>query len=139
VSKPLYARLTMLVSVLVSVLVLGAIGSAAQNDFFGDWSGTWEGGGSGGGGFELTLEKGKDGAPTGKVSVTGEPTYKATLKTVAFDGPKMTATYDFPADDSIEIALAATFDGQSVKGTWTARGKNGGSEMLSGGWTCKKK
>lgn len=133
--QPLYAFLT----VLMSVLVFAAIASAAQKDFFGDWSGTWEGGGSGGGGFELTLEKGKDGAPTGRVSVTGEPTYKATLKTVAIEGQKLTATYDFPADDSIEIALAATFDGDSVKGTWTARGKNGGSDMVSGGWTCKKK
>ncbi len=133
--QPLYAFLT----VLMSVLVFAAIASAAQKDFFGDWSGTWEGGGSGGGGFELTLEKGKDGAPTGRVSFTGEPTYKATLKTVAIEGQKLTATYDFPADDSIEIALAATFDGDSVKGTWTARGKNGGSDMVSGGWTCKKK
>jgi hypothetical protein len=114
----------------------GVAGAAAANDFFGVWSGTWEGSGSGG--FELTLEKGKDDAPGGRVSVTGEPTYKATLKTLAFDNQKMSATYDFPADDRLEVALAATFDGNTAKGTWTVRDKSG-SEVASGTWTVTKK
>jgi hypothetical protein len=112
-----------------------AFSSAAK--YFGTWSGTWDGAGSGG--FELTLEKKTDGVAGGKVSVTGEPTYKATLKTLKFDGQKMSALYDFPPDDRLEIALSATFDGDSAKGTWTARGKDGGAEMMSGGWTVKKK
>jgi hypothetical protein len=130
----------------VALLVLGMVcstmaqGGADTNaaaKFFGTWSGSWEGNGTGG--FELTLEKGKDGAPGGKVSVTGEPTYNATLKTLKVEGQKLTATYDFPPDDSLEVALTATFDGDTAKGTWSARGKNGGSELATGTWTVKKK
>ena len=68
----------------------------------GTWTGTWEGSGSGG--FELTLEKGADGALRGSVSVTGEPTYKATLKTVALEGAVLTATYYSTPDDRAEVA-----------------------------------
>jgi hypothetical protein len=110
---------------------------AADQDYAGIWSGTWDGQGSGG--FELTLEKGTDGALGGKVSVTGEPTYKATLKTVKFDGGKMSATYDFPPDERAEVVLAATFDGDTAKGTWTVRAKDGGNEVFSGGWTVNKR
>jgi hypothetical protein len=124
--------------------MLGAVCSGAQQregaapaELFGTWIGSWEGAGSGG--FELTLEKGKDGAPGGRVSVTGEPTYKATLKTLSFDGKKMTATYDFPPDDQAEIRLEATFDVDTAKGTWSAREKSGGSEVASGTWTVNKK
>ena len=131
----------------VLLLILVAVGSTARqasgqgsngSEYVGTWSGSWEMTGSSGG-FELTLEKGKDAALAGRVSVTGEPTYKAELKTIAFDGKKMTATYDFPPDDNLEIALATTFDGNTAKGTWTARGKNGGAEVASGSWTVSKK
>ena len=118
---------------LMATVCLGAQESSA---YVGTWSGSWDGAGSGG--FELTLEKGKDGALTGRVSVTGEPTYKATLRTVSFDGAKMTATYDFPPDDSLEVLLVATFDGNKASGTWSARGKNGGNELVSGTWTVTK-
>ena len=125
------------------VLILGAVcagngqrSGAPPDELLGLWTGSWEGGGSGG--FELTLAKGKDGAPGGGVSVTGEPTYKATLKTVSFDDKKMTATYDFPPDERLEVILTATFDGDTAKGTWSAREK-GGSELASGTWTVKKK
>jgi hypothetical protein len=126
--------------------MLGAVGAEARQrggegaspgELVGIWSGTWDGAGSGG--FELTLEKGKDGAPGGGVSVTGEPTYKATLKTLAFDGRKMTATYDFPPDEQVEVVLTATFEGQTAKGTWSARQKGGGAELASGGWTVTRK
>src|SRR5258708_39109965 len=70
----------------------GAEGVAKPEQFVGTWTGTWDGGGSGGG-FELTLEQGKDGPITGRVSVTGEPTYKPVMKTAAVDGRKMTAQY----------------------------------------------
>jgi hypothetical protein len=110
--------------------------AAAAKKYFGTWSGTWEGGG-GSGGFDITLEAGKDGAPGGHVSVTGEPTYKATLKTLAFDGAKMTATYDFPQDPSILVTLGATFEGDAAKGTWAIKGP--GADPLSGTWTVKKK
>lgn len=127
----------------VSVLILGAVsagneqrGGAPPDELLGLWTGSWDGAGSGG--FELTLAKGKDGAPGGAVSVTGEPTYKATLKTVSFEGKKMTATYDFPPDDRLEVTLTATFDGETAKGIWSLREK-GGSEVATGTITVKKK
>ncbi len=110
---------------------------AAASDLTGTWNGTWEGGGASGG-FELTLEKGKDGSPTGRVSVTGEPAYKAAIRTLSFEGKKMTATYDFPPDESMEVVLTATFDGETAKGQWSARQKAGG-ELASGTWTVSRK
>jgi hypothetical protein len=132
--RQMVARVTTVVCAGVFAAVFAAT-SVAQ-DYAGIWSGTWDGAGTGG--FELTLEKGTDGALGGKVSVTGEPTYKATLKTVKFDGAKMTATYDFPPDERAEVALSATFEGNTGKGTWTVRSKDGGGEVASGGWTVKR-
>lgn len=110
--------------------------AAAAKKYYGTWSGTWEGGG-GSGGFDITLEAGKDGKPGGNVSVTGEPTYKATLKTLTFDGAKMTATYDFPPDPSVLVTLGATFEGDAAKGTWSVKG--GSIDPMSGTWAVKKK
>lgn len=130
----------------LSLLIVGVLcraapsavqGSPAGEPYLGTWTGTWEGGGSGG--FELTLEKGKDGAVTGKVSVTGEPTYKAVLKTVSFEGKKMSATYDFPPDEGGEVRLSATFDGGSASGTWSLRDKANGNEIAEGTWTVSRK
>ena len=128
------------------LFIFGAMCSAAQRgperaspgaEFLGTWTGTWEGGG--GGGFELTLEKGKDGAVTGRVSVTGEPTYKATFTALSFDGKKMTAKYDFPPDAGGEVVLGAAFDGNTAKGTWSLREKANGNEVATGGWTVTRK
>ena len=104
----------------------------------GVWSGTWDGAGSGGG-FELTFETAKDGPVTGKVSVTGEPTYKATLRSLAFDGKKMTANYDFPADETAEVTLAGTFEGAKATGTWSLAAKGTDTVVISGGWTVTRK
>jgi hypothetical protein len=129
----------------VAVLLIGAVctgaaqrGEGANVDVSGVWTGTWEGGDSGSGGFELTLEQGKDGALGGSVSVTGEPTYKATLKTLSVEGKKLSATYDFPPDDALEVVLAATIEGKTAKGTWSARQK-GGAELANGTWTVSRK
>ena len=128
--------------VCVCLLILGGVWSAAQESatgkYAGVWSGTWEGVGSSGG-FELTLEQTKDGVLGGRVSVTGEPTYKATLKTLSIEGTKLTATYDFPPDEQVQINLAATFDGDAADGTWAARTKSDGNEVASGTWKVKKK
>ena len=130
------------------LLILTTAAASAQDkpaagstpaELYGTWTGTWEGGGAGGGGFQLTLEKGKDGATGASVSVTGEPTYEAIIRTIAFDGKKMTAAYDFPPDDALEVRLTATFEGDTAKGTWTARAKGDGNELASGTWTVKKK
>jgi hypothetical protein len=111
---------------------------ATPADVFGIWPGSWEGMGSTGG-FELTLEKGADGATGGRVVVTGEPAYKATLKTVSFEGRKMAATYDFTPDTQLEIRLSITFDKDTAKGSWSARAKESGSELASGTLTFAKK
>ncbi len=116
----------------------GAEGSATGEEFIGVWSGTWEGSGSSGG-FELTLEKNKDGPVTGRVSVTGEPTYKADFKALSFEGKKMTAKYDFPPSELAEVVLVATFDGDRAKGTWSLRTKADGTEAVAGTWTVSKK
>ena len=129
-----------LIVVLVGVVSTQAQQSgagAAESDLLGTWNGTWEGGGSTGG-FELTLEKGKDGSTAGRVSVTGEPAYKATIRTLTFEGKKMTATYDFPPDESMEVVLTVTFDGNTAKGPWSARQKAGG-EIASGTLTLSRK
>jgi hypothetical protein len=103
----------------------------------GTWTGTWDGSGSGG--FELTLEKDKNNAISGRVSVTGEPTYKATLKELSFDGKKMSAKYDFPPDPAGEVRLATSFDGNTATGTWSLREKASGNEVAAGTWTVTRK
>ena len=126
------------------VLIIGAVATVAavqqtgSADRTGTWTGTWEGGG-GTGGFELTLEKPSGGSLGGRVSVTGEPTYKATLKTVAIEGNKLNATYDFPAAEGAEVVLAGEFEGSACKGSWQLREKASGSVAAEGTWSVAKK
>jgi hypothetical protein len=123
------------------VLMLGTLLSAARTqdaDRIGTWTGTWDGAG-GSGGFELVLEKPKDGALGGNVSVTGEPAYKATLKTLTIEGNKLNATYDFPITEGVEVAITCTFDGKTCKGTWVVREKATGNAAVDGTWTVEKK
>lgn len=128
----------LLVSVVSIAAQRGTEASSTGEAFVGVWSGGWEGSGSSGG-FELTLEKDKDHPVTGKVSVTGEPTYKASFKELSFEGKKMTAKYDFPPSELAEVVLVATFDGNSAKGTWSLRAKADGAEAVAGTWTVTKK
>ncbi len=128
--------LLLLLAATASAVQGGAQGAAAGDQFVGTWSGSWEGAG-GSGGFELTIEKGES-AQICKVSVTGEPTYKATCKALSFEGQKMTAKYDFTPDESLEVVLGAAFDGKTVKGTWSARMKADNTEVASGTWTATK-
>ena len=130
-----------LVFVVCGMLVMSAQQSdsaRAGEQYAGLWTGTWDGSGSGGG-FDLTLEKSKDGPMTGSVSVTGEPSYKATLKTVSFEGTKMTAKYDFTPDDAAEVVLTATFEGSKATGAWSLREKASGNEVAGGGWKVARK
>jgi hypothetical protein len=128
------------VCIWICILAFGAVGFAAQQggeQYVGTWTGTWDGAGTGE--FELTLEKPKDGALTGRVSVTGEPTYKATLKTVSFEGTKMTAKYDFPPDERAEVVVALTFDDKAAKGTWVVIEKASSGEVAKGTITVTRK
>jgi hypothetical protein len=126
----------------MALVVLGAAGSTViagrqgGEQYIGTWTGTWEGNGNGG--FELTLERGTDAALGGRVSVTGEPTYEATLKRVAFEGSKMTANYDFPPAEGIQVTLTATFDDKKAAGTWRAHDA-GGADLASGTWEVARK
>ena len=124
----------------VAICAAGVSGqrAAGADQYVGTWSGQWDGAG-GGGGFELTIEKGQDNALTARVSVTGEPTYKATLKKLSFDGNKMSGAYDFTPDEQAEVILSATFDGDTAKGTWSLRAKADGTEVASGGWNVTRK
>jgi hypothetical protein len=116
----------------------GGEGSSSGEQFVGTWTGTWDAGGTGGG-FELTIEKGKDGVVGGRVSVTGEPTYKATLKALSFEGKKMSAKYDFPPDEGGEVLLEASFDGNAAKGTWSLREKANDNGVAAGGLSVARK
>jgi hypothetical protein len=131
--------------VYILLLVLGAVGSAQRGtegasngeQFVGTWTGSWSSANSSGG-LELTLEKGKDGIVEGRISVTGDPTYKAVFKALSFDGNKMTARYDAPPDESAEIAVTATFEGSKANGTWTAQARGTDNAPLTGTWTVTK-
>jgi hypothetical protein len=128
-----------LVVIAACALALVHAGQAApERGFTGTWIGTWEGEGQSGG-FELTLETSADGRPGGRVAVTGEPAYTASLRTVAFDGARMTARYDFPPEEAAEIVLTATFSDTEAKGTWSGRVKTSGEEIARGTWTVKKR
>lgn len=130
------------------LIVAVAVGSTAAQQgsdaapkpesLVGTWSGTWEGGGAGGG-FDLTLEQAKDGPVTGRVSVTGEPSYKATFKSLSFDGRKMNAKYDFTPDDAAEVTLAATFEGNKATGSWSLAARGTDNSLASGTWTVTRK
>lgn len=124
--------------VLGAVCFVTAQTTPKPESLVGVWSGSWEGAGANGG-FELTLEQPKEGPVTGKVSVTGEPTYKATFKSLSFDGNKMGAKYDFPADQSAEVTLAAAFDGNKATGTWSLAAQGTTDALASGTWTVTRK
>jgi len=129
----------MLALVLFGVMGPRVKGSAQSraNEFAGTWAGTWDGSGSGA--FELTLDT-KDGKPAGKVAVTTDGgNYTADLKGLVFDGTRMTAAYDFPLDPSSEVALAATFDARTAKGTWSLHPKGQTTEIAGGTWTVTRK
>ena len=129
------------------VVVTAAVCAAAQSapdaksngeQYVGTWSGRWESSESSGG-FELTIEKGQGNALAARVSVTGEPTYQATLKKLSFDGSKMTGAYDFTPNDQAEVILSAAFEGNTAKGTWSLRAKTDGSEVAAGTWSVARK
>jgi hypothetical protein len=134
-----YGCVLLLAGAVCSTLPQRGADTTSKPEFVGTWTGTWDGGGGAGGGIELTLEQAKDGPLTGKVAVTGEPTYKAVFRSVSFDGKKMTAKYDFPPDDAIGVVLAGSFDGDTATGIWSARDKASDAEVATGTWKVTKK
>src|ERR1043165_1957392 len=130
-----------LLSMMLFALAIGsgvALRAAqAAPGYTGTWAGTWEGPGTGQ--FALTLDR-KDGAPTGKVAVTTDNgNYDADLKSIAFDGNKITAKYDFPLDTSAEVHVTATFEDRTAKGTWALKAKGQDADLAAGTFTTTKK
>jgi hypothetical protein len=119
---------------------LGAQASSGEK-YIGAWTGTWDGAGSGT--FEMTLDKATDathGSLTGRVEVgTDGGNYNAAFRTLAFDGPKMTARYDFPLDPSAEIVVTATFEDTAAKGTWAMRPKGQEGDLAAGTFAVTRK
>ena len=106
--------------------------------YAGTWSGTWDGAGSGQ--FELTLDNAKDGAPIGRVAVTTDGgNYTADLRSIAYEGNKLNAAYDFPLDTSSEVAVSGSFEKESAKGTWSLHPKGQDAEVAGGTWTVTRK
>src|SRR3954471_1156519 len=129
-------------SVWLSIVLLAAVSLSAQkdgarpavpDDVLGTWSGTWDGDG-GSGGFDLTLQRGKEGATIGKVAVTGDPAYQAALRTIVFDGRKMTAKYDFTPQPAAEVTLKATFEKETAAGSWSLADPSTGNHLAGGSW-----
>jgi len=112
---------------------------ASENGRFGGtWAGKWDGGGSSGN-IEVSIST-ESGKLVGKVSATTDNgDYNTAIKTLSFDGNKMTAIYDMPGMDGVEVTLISTFDGNSTKGTWSVREKGQTADMFSGSWTATKK
>jgi hypothetical protein len=131
------------------VMALTGIGYArgdgqakAADRHLGTWVGTWASSGEGGGAGELevTIENGKQGALAGRLKATGgESGHTAVFKTLSFDGNKMSATYDYPLGEGGEIAMEATFEGSTAKGTWTLHPPGQGGQDARGTWTVTKK
>ena len=130
--------LSLLVGFALCAVSAGARLARGVEPYVGTWDGTWDGSGSGN--FELTLDRAQDGSAVGRVAVsTDGGNYTADLKSVTFDGPKMSAKYDFPLEGGSEVVIAATFEVRSAKGTWSLRPKGQESELAGGTWTVSKK
>ena len=132
------------------IVIVGAVGHAQGNgksariadEYLGAWAGSWTSADGGSAGqFEMTLEKDKDGAPAGKVKVSGgEADHAAEFKSLSFDGNKMTGSYDYPPDPANEVVLEATIDGRTGTGTWVLHPRGQGGDVVARGtWTVTKK
>ena len=121
-----------------SVAQVAARPSQTVDPLVGIWAGTYDGAASGT--MEMVLEKGQDGALTGKVNVVSDGgNYSADFKSIAVDGSKVTAKYDFPLDPSAEVIMTATFESAAAKGTWSLRPKGAADELAGGGIAVNKK
>jgi hypothetical protein len=133
----------MMVRKLLTAATLALIGAVAlaQVDisaFVGTWAGSWEGGGTGR--FDLTIEKGSDGQPSGGVAVgTDQGDYTAKFKQLSFEGQSMKARYEFPLDSQADVVVTGTFNGAAAEGTWSLVPKDGDQVFAGGGWKVAKK
>ena len=113
------------------------------DEYLGTWAGSWgmSADASDGGSIEMTIEKDKEGAPAGKVTVSGgEGAHNAVFTSLSFEGSKMKGTYDYPVGDGGEIALEGTFDKGAGTGTWVMHPKGQAAEVAAQGtWKVTKK
>ncbi len=132
----------------VATLMFGAVGfgqgrsTQAADRYLGTWAGTWASAteDDGAGAIEITIEKGKDEAPAGKMKVTGgESGHSVAFKTLTFDGNKMTAKYDYPLGDGGEVVLQGDLEATTAKGTWKLTPPGQTADVARGTWTAAKK
>ena len=108
-----------------------------SDEYLGVWAGTWgmSADATDGGPFEMTIEKDKDGAPAGKVNVSGgESAHTAVFKSLSFEGGKMTGSYIYPLGDGGEIVLEATLDKGAGTGTWLLHPQGQPAEIVARGY-----
>jgi hypothetical protein len=137
-------KLGMAAGLLLATVLIGVqlrVAAAADSDqYIGTWIGTWEGGGTGK--FELTLQISAEGKITGGVAVgTDMGDYTAKFTKVAFEGNKLTATYDYPLDTQGEVSMSGTFESKAASGTWGlgAKGQSSSQAMAAGTWKVERK
>ena len=88
----------------------------------------------------MTVEKGKDGALAGKVNVSGEMPHTAPFKSLSFAGNKMNGTYQYPLGDGGEVVLEASFEGNTLAGTWLLHPEGQATEIAARGtWKVTRK
>ena len=140
----MFKRIASTIPLLFLTFVVCSVANPAQDQkatgdrFIGTWAGKWEGGGRNGN-IEVSIARESD-KLVGKVSATTDNgDYNAAFKTLSFDGNKMTAVYDMPAMENVEITLISTFDGDATTGTWSAHEKGQTTELIGGPWTARKK
>jgi opacity protein-like surface antigen len=112
----------------------------AADSYAGAWAGTWTAADGGSGDVEITFEKGKDGAPAGKVKTSGGGVeHSANFKSLSIDGKKLTGKYEYPLEGGGEITMDGTLDTSTAKGTWELHQASGTAAVAQGTWTVTKK
>jgi hypothetical protein len=110
----------------------------SDNKLVGKWVGTWTGDSTGK--FEMTFSKNADGTLSASLLATpdqGEPNTMES-KLVEPTAEKIKLKFE-GADKEIEVLLEGTFEGQSLKGSYSVRNKAQGDEVESGTWSAAKK
>lgn len=110
----------------------------SDNKLVGKWEGTWTGGSTGK--FVMTFSKNADGKLSATLIATpdqGEPNTMET-KSVEQTAEKLKIKFEGEGAE-IQVFLEATFEGHTLKGSYSVRNKAQGDEVESGTWSAAKK
>jgi len=135
------------VSLLAGILIVGFGGVKGQRAtasiddltaFIGAWEGSWSGDSSGK--FQMTIAKSAAGKLSGSISAKPDDgdQYTAEFKTIDVNSGKLTAKFEDPNGD-VEVTITGSFEGKSLKGTYTVRQKSDGTQLDTGSWTATRK